>query len=185
MRCRTDRKNKDRPAILDDPQELERAAPRCPETPAPSVSSVSGCFGTDPAKLRIGRPMPMSRATAPLTATGDAANAPFGALAHGNAEAGSSRRRRCTSMPRATRVSKASGSGRFERGAPRPRDRRRLGREAEMVENRHDGGLVGDVGENATPAAARAREHVVEVDASEQTGPIQSQPMNNGNVCPR
>ena len=37
---------------------------------------------------KIGRPTPMSRATALRTATGDAANAPFGALPHGNASAG-------------------------------------------------------------------------------------------------
>ena len=33
--------------------------------------------------------------------------------------------------------------------APRPRARRQLGGEVEMVDNRHDGGLRGDVGKNA------------------------------------
>jgi serine/threonine protein kinase len=59
------------------------------------------------------------------------------------------------------------GSRRFEARAPRPRDRRWLGRQSEMLEDGDDDIALLDVGDDAAATAARTGQNVLEVDATQ------------------
>src|SRR5713226_7012462 len=76
----------------------------------------------------------------------------------------------------------ALGSGGFGARAPGSRDGRRLCGQAETLEEGHDAFALGDVGDDAPSAAARARQNLVEVDASDQAGPIDARPDRLGDA---